>query len=158
LFVVERAGRVIVLVRGRRRARPFLDISGKVNSGGVEQGLLSIAFAPDYPTSGRFYVDYTDHANNIQIVQYRRARGTPSRADAHSARTVLTIDHHSETNHNGGQLQFGPDGDLYIGVGDGGSEGDPHNYGQNRSVLLGKLLRISPLPGGGYTVPPGNPY
>jgi glucose/arabinose dehydrogenase len=71
---------------------------------------------------------------------------------------VLTIDHHAESNHNGGQLQFGPDGDLYIGVGDGGSEDDPHNYGQNTSVLLGKLLRIAPRPGGGYTIPPGNPF
>jgi glucose/arabinose dehydrogenase len=158
LFVVERTGRIMVLVRGRRQARPFLDISGKVNSEGTEQGLLSMAFAPDYQTSGVFYVYYTDDSNNIQIVQYRRARSNPNLADPGSARTVLTIDHHSETNHNGGQLQFGPDGDLYIGVGDGGSEGDPHNYGQNTNVLLGKLLRIAPRPGGGYTIPPGNPY
>jgi hypothetical protein len=158
LFVVERVGRIIVVVRGRRQTRPFLDISGEVNSGASEQGLLSLAFAPDYQTSGRFYVYYTDNANNIQIVQYRRAQTDPNRADTASARTVLTLDHHSETNHNGGQLQFGPDGDLYIGVGDGGSEGDPHNYGQNTGVLLGKLLRITPRPGGGYTIPPGNPY
>ena len=71
---------------------------------------------------------------------------------------MLEIDHHAETNHNGGQLQFGPEGDLYIGVGDGGSEGDPHNYGQNTDVLLGKILRIAPLPGGGYAIPPGNPF
>jgi glucose/arabinose dehydrogenase len=158
LFVVERGGRIVVLVRGRRRARPFLDISRQVNSGGGEQGLLSVAFAPDYKTSGRFYVDYTDGLNNIRIVEYRRARSDPNRADSSSLRTVLTIDHHSETNHNGGQLQFGPDGDLYIGVGDGGSEGDPHNYGQNTHVLVGKLLRIAPRPGGGYAIPPGNPY
>ncbi len=158
LFVVERAGRIIVLVRGRRQARPFLDISGKVNSGGGEQGLLSLAFAPDYKTSHRFFVYYTDGSNNIRIVEYRRARSNPNRADASSARTVLAIDHHAETNHNGGQLQFGPDGDLYIGVGDGGSEGDPHNYGQNTDVLLGKLLRIAPRPAGGYTIPAGNPF
>ena len=157
LFVVERTGRVIVLVRGRREARPFLDISSKVNAGGGEQGLLSVAFAPDYQTSGRFYVYYTDGSNNIRIVQYRRSRSDPNGADAASARTVLTIDHHAETNHNGGQLQFGPDGDLYIGVGDGGNEGDPHNYGQNTGVLVGKLLRIAPRPGGGYTIPAGNP-
>ena len=71
---------------------------------------------------------------------------------------MLTIDHHAATNHNGGQLEFGPDGDLYIGVGDGGNEGDPHNYGQNTRVLLGKLLRIAPRPGGGYTIPRGNPF
>ena len=158
LFVVERAGRIIVLVRGRRGARPFLDISSKVNTGGGEQGLLSVAFAPDYQTSGRFYVDYTDGSNNIRIVEYRRSRSDPNVANSASARTVLKIDHHAETNHNGGQLQFGPDGDLYIGVGDGGNEGDPHNYGQNTGVLVGKLLRIAPRPGGGYTIPPGNPY
>src|SRR5262249_26769483 len=126
--------------------------------GGAEQGLLSMAFAPDYQTSGRFYVYYTDDSNNIQIVQFRRARSHPGLANASSARRVLTINHHSETNHNGGQLQFGPEGDLYVGVGDGGSEGDPHNYGQNTNVLLGKLLRIAPRPGGGYAIPPGNPY
>jgi len=158
LFVVERGGRIIVLVDGRRQARPFLDISSKVNSGGAEQGLLSIAFPPDYPTSGRLYVYYTDRANNLQIVQYQRTGSNPDRADAASARTVLTIDHHAETNHNGGQLQFGPEGDLYVGVGDGGNEGDPHNYGQNTGVLLGKLLRIAPRPGGGYTIPPGNSF
>jgi glucose/arabinose dehydrogenase len=158
LFVVERAGRIVVLVRGRRQGRPFLDISGQVNSGGGEQGLLSMAFAPDYQTSGRFYVYYTDDSNNIQIVQYRRAGHDPNLANAASARTVLTIDHQAATNHNGGQLQFGPDGDLYIGVGDGGNEGDPHNYGQNTRVLLGKLLRIAPRPGGGYAIPQGNPF
>jgi glucose/arabinose dehydrogenase len=158
LFVVERRGRIVVLVRGKRRARPFLDIRGLVNAGGGEQGLLSLAFAPDYQASGRFYVYYTDHANDIRIVGYRRAGGNADRADAGSARSVLTIDHHSETNHNGGQLQFGPDGDLYVGVGDGGSEGDPRGYGQNRGVLLGKLLRIAPRAGGGYRVPRGNPY
>jgi glucose/arabinose dehydrogenase len=158
LFVVQRTGRIIVLVGGRRRGRPFLDISGKVNASGEEQGLLSIAFAPDYQTSGRVYVDYTDASNNIRIVQYRRADGNADVADAGSARAVLTIDHHAESNHNGGQLQFGPDGDLYIGVGDGGSEDDPHNYGQNTGVLVGKLLRIAPRPGGGYTIPASNPF
>jgi glucose/arabinose dehydrogenase len=158
LFVVERTGRIVVLVRGRPRSRPFLNLSGKVNSSGEEQGLLSVAFAPDYQTSGRFYVDYTDGSNNIQVVQYRRAAGNANLADAASARTVLSIDHHTETNHNGGQLQFGPDGDLYIGVGDGGSEDDPHHYGQNTAVLVGKLLRIAPRPGGGYAIPPGNPF
>jgi glucose/arabinose dehydrogenase len=158
LFVVERAGRIIVLVRGRRSARPFLNITTKVNSRGGEQGLLSVAFPHDYEKSGRFYVDYTDASNNIRIVQYQRARNDPNRANAGSARAVLTIDHHSETNHNGGQLQFGPDGDLYIGVGDGGNEGDPHDYGQNRHVLVGKLLRIAPRSTRGYTIPPGNPF
>jgi glucose/arabinose dehydrogenase len=158
LFVVEKAGRIVVLVRGRRRARPFLDISGQVNSSGEEQGLLSMAFAPDYRTSGLFYVYYTDGPGNVRIVQYHRAGSDPNRADSTSARNVLTIDHHTESNHNGGQLQFGPDGDLYIGVGDGGNEGDPHNYGQNTGVLVGKVLRIAPRPVGGYSVPSGNPF
>jgi glucose/arabinose dehydrogenase len=158
LFVVERPGRIAVLVSGHRRSRPFLDISGTVSSSGGEQGLLSVAFAPDYRTSGRFYVYYTDSANDIRVVQYRRASGDADVADPASARGVLTVDHRSETNHNGGQLQFGPEGDLYIGVGDGGNEGDPHGYGQNTDVLLGKLLRIAPGPNGGYTIPAGNPF
>jgi glucose/arabinose dehydrogenase len=158
LFVVQRTGQIVVLVAGRRQARPFLDLSGKVNSSGSEQGLLSMAFAPDYQTSGRFYVDYTDSSNNIRIVQYRRAGGQPNRADPASARGVLTVDHHTESNHNGGQLQFGPDGDLYVGVGDGGSEDDPHSFGQNTGVLLGKVLRIAPRPNGGYAIPTGNPF
>ncbi len=157
-FVVEKPGRIAVLVGGHRQAHPFLDLSGTVNSSGGEQGLLSVAFAPDYRTSGRFYVDYTDSSNNIRIVQFRRTSGDPNRADPSSARPVLTIDHHAETNHNGGQLQFGPEGDLYIGVGDGGSEGDPHNYGQNTDVLQGKILRIAPGADGGYSIPPGNPF
>jgi glucose/arabinose dehydrogenase len=158
VFVVERLGRIIVLVGGHRQTRPFLDITPKVGSSGNEQGLLSVAFAPDYRTSGRFYVYYTDASNNIRIVQYRRAKGNPNAADPASARAVLRIDHHAASNHNGGQLQFGPDGDLYIGVGDGGSEDDPHNYGQNTRVLLGKLLRIAPRPNGGYRIPAGNPF
>jgi glucose/arabinose dehydrogenase len=157
-FVVERPGRIAVLAGGHRQAHPFLDLSRTVNASGGEQGLLSVAFAPDYRTSGRFYVDYTDSSNNIRIVQFRRASGDPDRADSSSARPVLTIDHHAETNHNGGQLQFGPEGDLYIGVGDGGSEGDPHSYGQNTDVLLGKILRIAPGANGGYSIPAGNSF
>jgi glucose/arabinose dehydrogenase len=158
LFVVQRPGRIAVLVAGHARARPFLDISGLVQASNTEQGLLSVVFAPDYQRSGRFYVDYTDRANNLRVVQYRRARRQPNLADPASARSVLTIDHHLYTNHNGGQLQFGPDGDLYVGVGDGGSEGDPMNNGQNTDTLLGKVLRIAPRPNGGYRIPQGNPF
>jgi len=142
LFVVERAGRIVVLLRGHRQARPFLDISGEVNSGGGEQGLLSVAFAPDYAASGRLYVYYTDGSNNLRIVQFRRAQGDPNLAEAASARTVLTINHHTETNHNGGQLQFGPDGKLYIGMGDGGAGGDPNNNGQTFDRKLAKLWKL----------------
>jgi glucose/arabinose dehydrogenase len=117
-----------------------------------------MAFAPDYSRSGRFYVFYTDRLGNLRIVQYRRSAHNPSRADPKSARNVLTVDHHLYDNHNGGQLQFGPDNDLYIGVGDGGNEGDPMNRGQDNTVLLAKLLRIKPGRNGRYSIPAGNPF
>jgi glucose/arabinose dehydrogenase len=156
LFVVEQGGRVIVLRSGHRRRRPFLDISGLVSSGG-ERGLLSIAFAPDYPRSRRLYVYYTDHRGDIRIDEFRRRSAT--RAARGSRRAVIRIPHPVNANHNGGQLQFlGPL--LYFGTGDGGSGGDPPNNAQNRESLLGKLLRINPRPSGGrpYTVPPDNPF
>jgi glucose/arabinose dehydrogenase len=158
VFVVEKSGAVVVVVNGHKRARPFLNISRLVKSSGNEQGLLSIVFAPDYQSTGRLYVDYTDRHNNVNVVQYRRSGTNPDLASAGSARTVIRIDHHRFRNHNGGQLQFGPDGDLYIGVGDGGSEGDPFNEGQNTDTLLGKVLRIAPQPNGGYAIPNGNPF
>ena len=158
IFVVEKAGKIAVLLGGHRLPRPFLDVSGMVNSGGEEQGLLSMAFAPDYVTSGRFYVDYTSANGDIHVVGFRRSAGDPDRASAGTARPVITIAHRDAPNHNGGQLQFGPDGDLYIGVGDGGNEGDPRGNGQNTHVLLGKLLRVAPKPGGGYAIPAGNPF
>jgi glucose/arabinose dehydrogenase len=157
LFVLERRGRVMLLVGGHRRSRPFLTIAA-VNSGGNEQGLLGIAFAPDYARSGRFYVDYTTAGNDIEVVQYTRSAASADLADPASARRVLTIGHPAFTNHNGGQLAFGPEGDLYIGVGDGGSENDPHGNGQNTGTLLAKILRIHPSAGGGYTIPQGNPF
>jgi glucose/arabinose dehydrogenase len=156
LFVVERAGRIIVLRHGRKLRTPFLDIRGRVSEGG-ERGLLSMAFAPDYARSGRFYVDYTDNSGDIRVVQFRRS-SNPNRALRGSARNVIRVEHSQFNNHNGGQLEFGPDGLLYIGVGDGGSEGDPNNTGQNLGTLLGKILRIDPHPGGGYGIPSGNPF
>jgi glucose/arabinose dehydrogenase len=158
IFVVQKHGQIVVVVNGRRASRPFLDITSLVGSGGNEQGLLSMAFAPDYANSGRFYVDYTGTNGDLHIVQYQRSGQDANLAAPSSARTVLTISHHQFSNHNGGQLQFGPDGDLYIGVGDGGSEGDPLNRGQNTNVLLGKVLRISPKTAGGYLIPKGNPF
>jgi glucose/arabinose dehydrogenase len=156
VFVVEKTGKIVV-VGSHPLARPFLDITPVVNSGGEEQGLLSMAFAPDYPTSGRFYVDYTSANGDIHVVEYRRSGRNPDRASAATVRPVITIPHHDAPNHNGGQLQFGPDGDLYIGAGDGGHEGDPRGNGQNTGVLLGKILRVSPKRGGGYAIPTGNP-
>jgi glucose/arabinose dehydrogenase len=158
VFVVQKPGKIAVVIGGHTAARPFLDITKVVNSSGEEQGLLSMAFAPDYATSGLFYVDYTSANGDIHVAQYRRSAHNPDLASASSARPVITIPHRYAPNHNGGQLQFGPDGDLYIGVGDGGDEDDPMNNGQNTDVLLGKLLRISPKPDGGYVIPAGNPF
>jgi glucose/arabinose dehydrogenase len=159
VFVVEQDGRIRVLVGGKVRRQPFLDISSRVTSGG-EQGLLSMAFAPDYAQSGRFYVYYTDRASDQRVVEYRRA--TPERANPGSARLVLQMAD-SEVNHNGGLLLFGPGGHLYIGTGDGGGAGDQHGgrgNAQNLGSLLGKILRIDPTPSGGrpYGIPENNPF
>jgi glucose/arabinose dehydrogenase len=156
LFVVEQGGRIVVLDHGKPRARPFLDVSDDISTGG-ERGLLSVAFPPGYERSGLIYVYYTDHAGNIRIDEFRRS--TPTRADPGSRRKVLVIPHPGESNHNGGQLQF-LGRDLYLGTGDGGSGGDPPNNAQNTEVLLGKLLRIDPRAAAGrpYTVPADNPF
>ena len=150
---------MLVLRNGRRLDTPFLDIRDQVTAGG-EQGLLSLAFAPDYADSGRFYVYFTDRSGDQRIVEYRRR--SADRADAGSARLVLRMAD-SESNHNGGLLLFGPDGLLYVGTGDGGGGGDRHGSrgnAQNLGSLLGKILRIDPRPGGGrpYTVPDSNPF
>ncbi len=142
LFVVEKTGAIRVVQDGRILPQPFLDIGGKV-SGGSEQGLLSMAFSPDYASSGRFYVDYTNTEGDTRVVSYRRSPGDPLRADRGSARVVLAQDQPYE-NHNGGQLAFGPGGQLYIGFGDGGSAGDPQRNGQDRSTVLGKIVRMDP--------------
>jgi glucose/arabinose dehydrogenase len=155
-FVVERAGRIIVLVGRHRLKTPFLDIRGLVSTGG-ERGLLSMAFAPDYSKSHRFYVYYTDNAGFVVVAQFRRSASSPNRAVRSSRRQVIRVPHHN-FNHKGGQLEFGPDHMLYLGIGDGGSEGDPQRNGQNKSTLLGKLLRIDPKAGGGYTIPRSNPF
>jgi glucose/arabinose dehydrogenase len=158
-FVVEQGGRIMVVRNGRKLPSPFLDISDQVTSGG-EQGLLSMAFAPDYGSSGRFYVYFTDNRGDQRVVEYRRAGA--DRADPDSARLVLRMAD-SESNHNGGLLLFGPGGHLYIGTGDGGGAGDrhgPRGNAQNLGSLLGKILRIDPRPSGGraYSVPRSNPF
>jgi glucose/arabinose dehydrogenase len=159
LFVVEQGGRVMIVRDGRKLATPFLDITRQVTSGG-EQGLLSIAFAPDYADSGRFYVYFTDRSGDQRIVEYRRRDA--DHADPGSARLVLRMGD-SQSNHNGGLLLFGPDGLLYVGTGDGGGGGDLHGRrgnAQNLGSLLGKILRIDPRPSGGrpYRVPAENPF
>ncbi|TML19322.1 MAG: PQQ-dependent sugar dehydrogenase [Actinobacteria bacterium] len=139
LYVVEQAGRIRYLV-GRRIAGTFLDIRSRVASGG-ERGLLSIAFSPNYRQDHRFYVDYTDRNGDTRVVEFRSRNG---KAILSSARQILYVKQ-PYPNHNGGQLEFGPDGLLYVGMGDGGSAGDPGNRAQNLSIRLGKLLRIDPL-------------
>ena len=167
LFVVEKTGRIQVVRDGQRVSRPFLDLSDQVSTGS-EQGLLSLAFAPDYRRSGLAYVDYTDTAGDTRVVEYRRSSSDPLAADPQSAREVLSVEQ-PYTNHNGGLLLFGPDEApkrshatdlLYIGLGDGGSEGDPDRNGQDLSTLLGKILRIDPRASGGrpYSVPDSNPF
>ncbi len=158
LFVVERAGRIRVLTAGRKLARPFLDISSNVSTES-ERGLLSMAFAPNYAGSGLFYVYFTDRGGDIHIEEFHRS-ANPNVADAGSGRNVLTIEHSRFANHDGGQLQFGPDGFLYAGVGDGGSEGDPSRNGQKLSTDLAKILRIDPRAGGGrsFSIPASNPF
>ena len=154
LFVVERAGRIVILLDGHKLSTPFLDIHTQVRTDS-ERGLLSMAFAPDYARSGRFYVYFTDQTGDIRIQEYRRA--SANRANKGSVRNLLRINHREFSNHDGGQLQFGPDGYLYVGTGDGGSAGDPHNHGQSLGTRLAKLLRIDPRHGGRYSVK-GNPF
>jgi len=161
LFVVEQAGRIRVIDGGTLVEAPFLDISARIVSGG-EQGLLGLAFAPDFPTDPRLYVDYTDLHGNTVVSSFTVAPASPDRADPDSERILLQIDQ-PFPNHNGGVLAFGPDGDLYVGMGDGGSGGDPFGNGQSLTTLLGKILRIRPAgpgttSGPAYSIPPDNPY
>jgi glucose/arabinose dehydrogenase len=136
LYVVEQAGRIVALKGGKKTV--FLDIRDRVRSGG-EQGLLSVAFHPQYATNHRYYVDYTDTNGDTRVVEFR--------AGSTSGRQLLFVKQ-PYSNHNGGQLQFGPDGLLYVGMGDGGSGGDPQDNGQNLGTPLAKLLRIDPLKAG----------
>jgi glucose/arabinose dehydrogenase len=159
VYVVEQGGRVRVVRGGRVLRAPFLDISGEVTAGG-EQGLLSIAFPPDHRRTGLFYVYFTDREQQQRVVEYRRT--SPDRADPGSARLVMRMAD-PEPNHNGGNMQFGPDGLLYIATGDGGGADDrhgPRGNAQDLGSLLGKLLRIDPRPAGGapYRVPSSNPF
>jgi glucose/arabinose dehydrogenase len=141
LFIVEKTGRIRILTNGTVLSRPFLDLSGRV-SGQTEQGLLSMVFDPHFATNGRFYVDYTSPAGNTRVVRYTVSATDRNVADPSSAKLLLAV-HQPYSNHNGGQLQFGPDGRLYVGMGDGGSEGDPNNVAQNPRSRLGKILRIT---------------
>src|SRR5256714_6512138 len=139
LYAVEQSGRIVYFVSGRLRGTS-IDLRSRITSGG-EQGLLSLAFHPNYKRNHRFYVDYTDTHGNTRVMEFRSRNG---RGIASSARQLLFV-RQPYVNHNGGELQFDRKGLLYVGMGDGGSEGDPQNRSQNPSERLGKLLRINPL-------------
>ncbi|MCL5801548.1 MAG: PQQ-dependent sugar dehydrogenase [Gammaproteobacteria bacterium] len=155
LFIVEQAGRIRIVENGKLLSTPFIDIAGKVKSGG-EQGLLSVAFHPDYAKNGFLYVNYTDKSGDTRIERYHVA-SNPNRADPDSAKLLLKIEQ-PYANHNGGLNLFGHDGMLYIGMGDGGAAGDPHGNGQNLKTLLGKMLRIDVNKGDPYAIPSDNPF
>jgi glucose/arabinose dehydrogenase len=158
IFVVDRSGRIAQHENGVTST--FANLESVVSCCGVEDGLLSIALAPDFDRSGRLYVDYIgkEEPGEIHVAELRQGIGAT--APISSLRQVLKIPHPGESNHFGGQLQFGPDGHLYISTGDGGGSNDPHHNAQNRGSLLGKILRIDPLPSGvlPYTVPADNPF
>ena len=165
LFVIERPGRIQVLRDELLLPRPFLDISdlvlGQPDPGaGNEEGLLSVAFPPNYDSSGRFYVIFTNNNGNIELNEFMRSANNPARANRPSRRVVLRIPHPDATNHNGGQLQFGPDGLLYISIGDGGAGPPRGEPARKLNSLLGKILRIDPVPGptGAYRIPRSNPF
>ncbi len=155
LFVVEQGGRIRVAKNGVLVPAPFLNVSQKISTGG-ERGLLGMAFDPNYASSGYFFVYFTATNGDIAVERYQASANKPDLADAEST-PVISIPHQQFSNHNGGQLAFGPDGYLYIGTGDGGGGGDTLGSGQNGRSLLGKVLRldVSSLP---YKIPPTNPY
>jgi len=162
MFIVEQGGTIRIATNGSLAATPFLDIASKVHSGG-EMGLLGLAFHPQFPQNHLFYVHY-DRMSGGQlqsvIAEYHVSASDVNQADPNSERIVLTVDQFF-SNHKGGQIVFGPDGFLYIGLGDGGSEGDPLGNGQNLQTLLGKMLRIDvdqQSGGNQYAIPVDNPF
>jgi glucose/arabinose dehydrogenase len=156
IFVAEQAGRIRIVRDGTLVARPFLDITDRIASGG-ERGLLGIAFHPGYPTDPRIFVDYTDQAGNTVISSFRVSAGDPDAADPESEAKMLQVNQ-PFPNHNGGGIHFGRDGMLYIALGDGGSGGDPQGNGQRLDTLLAKILRIDVSGNDAYAVPPDNPF
>ena len=157
LFVTEKGGTIRILKNGALLPTPFLDIHTQVSTG-EEQGLLCLAFEPNYATTGRFLISYTDLSGTVQVVRYKVSAFNPDLATATPVGTILSIPK-TLTDHNGGGMAFGPDGMLWIGIGDGGGYGDPLHQGQTKDDLFGSLLRIDVSSGNsGYTIPPGNPF
>ncbi|MFI5218916.1 MAG: PQQ-dependent sugar dehydrogenase [Bacteroidia bacterium] len=158
IFIVTQNGYIrIVDTSGAVNPQPFLNINTIVTPGGGEQGLLGLAFSPTYATDGRFYVNYTDVSGNSHISRYQVSASNPDSADAASGETILFVTQ-PYSNHNGGDLRFGPDGYLYCAFGDGGSGGDPGNRAQNLQQYLGKILRINVGVPYGYSIPSDNPF
>lgn len=155
LFVVEKTGAVRIVRNGVLVGRPFLDLSDSVTTNG-ERGLLGFAFHPEYATNGRFFVHYTDLAGDTRVVRYAVSTD-PDSAAAGSGVHLLFVDQPFD-NHNGGWIGFGPDGYLYVALGDGGSAGDPRRNGQSLGTLLGKILRLDVDGGNPYAVPSDNPF
>lgn len=157
LFLVRQEGSIAIWKNGQVLERPFLDLRSKISTGG-ERGLLGLAFPPNYKDKRWFYVNYTDRSGATVIARYQLVGSDPDLADAANEQIVLSIPQ-PYANHNGGQLQFGPDGMLYIGMGDGGSANDPDGNGQNRRSLLGKMLRIDTESNlSRYEIPVDNPF
>lgn len=155
LFIIEKSGRIRIIKNGTLLSNVFLDLSAAV-SGRSEQGLLSLAFHPEFASNGLFFVNYTDGQGSTRVERYRISTD-PDMADPTSRKMIMSIPQ-PFSNHNGGHILFGPDGKLYIASGDGGAGGDPQNNAQNRSVRLGSILRIDVDAGSPFAIPPDNPF
>ena len=160
VFVTDQSGVIRVMRHGKVVRRPFLNLRGRVKYDRSEQGMYSVAFDPKYRKNRRFYVYYINHEGNIEVDVLRRKASNALRAEPDSRRKVIEVSHPADIYHNGGQLQFGRDGFLYIGTGDGEASTNqpPDGNSQNHRILLGKILRIAPKAGGGYTIPDSNPF
>lgn len=159
LFIVEQPGRILIYENGQQLSRPFLDLRDKVTTSGNEQGLLGLAFHPDFETNGLFFVNYSRKEDGDNVIERFQVTDNPNVVNSNSGTVILTIEG-AEPNHNGGDIAFGPDGFLYIGTGDGGGAGDRHGTpgnGQSLNTLLGKMLRID-VNADTYTVPGDNPF
>ncbi len=162
LFVVEQGGLIWIVQDGAVLETPFLDVSDLITPSALsgsysEQGLLGLAFHPDYAKNGVFFIDYTDREGSSVVARYHVSADDPNVADPSSAESLLVVPQ-PYANHNGGHLAFGPDGYLYVALGDGGSGGDPQGNGQNPRTLLGSILRLDVNTETGYAVPPDNPF
>ena len=157
LFIVERDGYIRIVEKGKLVKTPFLSIPSKVITVGSEQGLLGLAFDPAYSKNGYFYVNYTDTNGDTVISRFKVSADDPNLTDPESE-TILLQQAQPFPNHNGGSVRFGPDGYLYLGLGDGGYQGDPYGNGQSTETLLGKILRIDVENGSPYTIPADNPF